>query len=138
MLGNFSFGDYFKEQAIPWAYELSTEVLGLDPDRLWFTVHESDDEARRPSGRRRGRSHAVAASRQGQFLADGGSRPCGPCSEIFYDRGPEHGPDGGPVVDEERFCEFWNLVFMQFIQDDPYHVIDDLPRALTPGWAWNG
>ncbi len=135
MLGNFSFGDYFKEQAIPWAYELSTEVLGLDPDRLWFTVHESDDEASAiwldvvgvdPTRlQRRGRDN---------FWQMGVPGPCGPCSEIFYDRGPEHGPDGGPVVDEERFCEFWNLVFMQFIQDDPYHVIGDLPaRSIDTG-----
>ena len=135
MLGNFSFGDYFKEQAIPWAYELSTEVLGLDPDRLWFTVHESDDEASAiwldvvgvdPTRlQRRGRDN---------FWQMGVPGPCGPCSEIFYDRGPEHGPDGGPVVDEERFCEFWNLVFMQFIQDEPYHVIGDLPaRSIDTG-----
>ncbi len=135
MLGNFSFGDYFKEQAIPWAYELSTEVLGLDPDRLWFTVHESDDEASAiwldvvgvdPERlQRRDRDN---------FWQMGVPGPCGPSSEIFYDRGPEHGPDGGPVVDEERFCEFWNLVFMQFIQDEPYHVIGDLPaRSIDTG-----
>ena len=136
MLGNFSFGDYFKEKAIPWAYELSTEVLGLDPDRLWFTVHESDDEASSDlARRRRGRSPAGAAARQGQFLADGGSRTV---RAVFRRSSttvaPEHGPEGGPVVDEERFCEFWNLVFMQFIQDDPYHVVGDLPaRSIDTG-----
>ncbi len=128
MLGNFSFGDYFKEKAIPWAYEFITEVVGVDPDLLWFTVHETDDEAARiwieevgvPPNRvqRRGKDN---------FWQMGVPGPCGPSSEIFYDRGPEYGPDGGPVVDEERFVEIWNLVFMQNIQDEPYHVVGDLP-----------
>ena len=82
MLGNFSFGDYFKEQAIPWAYELSTEVLGLDPDRLWFTVHESDDEASADRLDVVGVDPRGAAARQGQFLADGGSRTVRP---VFRD-----------------------------------------------------
>jgi alanyl-tRNA synthetase len=135
MLGNFSFGDYFKEKAIPWAFEFSTERLGLDPERLWFTVHESDDEASEiwldvvgvdPKRlQRRGRDN---------FWQMGVPGPCGPSSEIFYDRGPEHGPEGGPVVDEERFCEFWNLVFMQFVQEEPYNVVGDLPaRSIDTG-----
>ena len=128
MLGNFSFGDYFKEKAIPWAFQLATEQFGLDADRLWYTVHETDDEAEEiwvesvgvPSERvqRRGRDN---------FWQMGVPGPAGPASEIFYDKGPEYGPDGGPVVDEERFVEFWNLVFMQNIQDEPYNVIGDLP-----------
>ncbi|MDJ0925005.1 MAG: alanine--tRNA ligase [Acidimicrobiia bacterium] len=128
MLGNFSFGDYFKEKAIPWAYELVTEGFGLDPDRLWFTVHLSDDEAAEiwidevgidPSRlQRRDRDN---------FWQMGVPGPCGPSSEIFYDKGPAYGPDGGPAVDEERFMEIWNLVFMQNVQDEPYHVIGDLP-----------
>jgi len=128
MLGNFSFGDYFKERAIPWAHDLITEGFGLDPDKLWFTVHHRDDEAAEiwidgvgidPDRlQRRDRDN---------FWQMGVAGPCGPSSEIFYDKGPEYGPDGGPVVDEERFMELWNLVFMQNIQDEPYHVIGDLP-----------
>ena len=135
MLGNFSFGDYFKETAIPLAYELITEGFNLDPDRLWYTVHESDDEAAeiwldvvgvRPDRlQRRDRDN---------FWQMGIAGPAGPSSEIFYDKGPEYGPDGGPVVDEERFMEFWNLVFMQYIQDEPYHVVGDLPaKSIDTG-----
>jgi alanyl-tRNA synthetase len=128
MLGNFSFGDYFKEGAIPWSYELVTEVFGLDPDRLWFTVHHSDDEAAEiwldevgvPADRLQRRD-------RDNFWQMGVAGPAGPSSEIFWDRGPQYGPDGGPAVDEERFTEIWNLVFMQFVQDEPYHVVGDLP-----------
>jgi alanyl-tRNA synthetase len=135
MLGNFSFGDYFKETAIPLAYELITERFNLDPERLWFTVHESDDEAAeiwldvvgvRPDRlQRRDRDN---------FWQMGIAGPAGPSSEIFYDKGPKYGPDGGPVVDEERFMEFWNLVFMQYVQDEPYHVVGDLPaKSIDTG-----
>ncbi len=135
MLGNFSFGDYFKETAIPLAYELITERFALDPDRLWFTVHESDDEAAeiwldvvgvRPDRlQRRDRDN---------FWQMGVAGPAGPSSEIFYDKGAQYGPDGGPVVDEERFMEVWNLVFMQYIQDEPYHVVGDLPaKSIDTG-----
>ena len=135
MLGNFSFGDYFKEKAIPWAYEFSTEVLGFDPDRLWFTVHHSDDEAAAiwidgvgvPPER-------VQRRDRDNFWQMGVAGPAGPCSEVFYDRGPAFGSDGGPVVDEERFMEFWNLVFMQYVQDEPYHVVGDLPaKSIDTG-----
>ena len=129
MLGNFSFGDYFKEKAIPYAYEFSTEILEMDPDRLWYTVHENDDEAEEiwidgvgvPADRVQRRDDSE------NFWQMGVAGPAGPSSEIFYDRGPAFGPDGGPIVDEERFMEFWNLVFMQFVQDEPYHVVGDLP-----------
>jgi alanyl-tRNA synthetase len=135
MLGNFSFGEYFKETAIPLAYELITEGFNLDPDRLWYTVHESDDEAAeiwldlvgvRPDRlQRRDRDN---------FWQMGIAGPAGPSSEIFYDKGPKYGPDGGPVVDEERFMEFWNLVFMQYVQDEPYHVVGDLPaKSIDTG-----
>jgi alanyl-tRNA synthetase len=115
MLGNFSFGDYFKAEAIPWAWELVTEVYGLDPARLWVTVHASDDEAEKiwtevvglPSER-------VQRFDTDNFWRMGDTGPCGPSSEIFYDLGPEFGPDGGPAASEERYLEFWNLVFMQF------------------------
>jgi alanyl-tRNA synthetase len=135
MLGNFSFGDYFKETAIPLAYELITEGFNLDPDRLWYTVHESDDEAAEiwldvvgiPPDRLQRRD-------RDNFWQMGIAGPAGPSSEIFYDKGPEYGPDGGPVVDEERFMEFWNLVFMQYIQDEPYHVVGDLPaKSIDTG-----
>jgi alanyl-tRNA synthetase len=128
MMGNFSFGEYFKEKAIPWAYELATEGYGLDPERLWYTVHLSDDEAAEiwidgvgvPAER-------VQRLDKDNFWQMGVPGPCGPSSELFYDKGPEHGEDGGPAIDDERFMEFYNLVFMQHIQDDPYHVIGDLP-----------
>ncbi|MBI5158157.1 MAG: alanine--tRNA ligase [Acidimicrobiia bacterium] len=135
MLGNFSFGDYFKERAIPWAYEFSTEVLGFDPERLWFTVHHSDDDAAEiwidkvgvPANR-------VQRRDRDNFWQMGVAGPAGPCSELFYDRGPEFGVDGGPVADEERFMEFWNLVFMQYVQDVPYHVVGDLPaKSIDTG-----
>ena len=120
MLGNFSFGDYFKEQAIPMAWELVTEVLGLDPDRLWVTVHLSDDEAAEIWREEVG----VPAERIQRLdednwwrMADTG--PNGPCSEIFYDMGPGFGEDGGPEHGgEDRFIEIWNLVFMQFETDE--------------------
>jgi len=129
MLGNFSFGDYFKEKAIPWSYEFVTEVLGLDPDRLWFTVHESDDEAAQIWTDDVG----VAAERvqrggKDNFWQMGVPGPCGPSSEIFYDKGEAFGEPGGPIGGaEERYVEIWNLVFMQHIQDEPYHVVGDLP-----------
>jgi alanyl-tRNA synthetase len=116
MLGNFSFGDYFKELAIPWAYEFVTEVLGFDADRLWVTVHESDDEAAEiwpsttamPAGR-------VQRLGEDNFWRMGDTGPCGPSSEIFFDRGPEFGPGGGPALDpSDRYPEIWNLVFMQY------------------------
>ena len=120
MLGNFSFGDYFKERAIPMAWELVTEVFGLDPNRLWVTVHLSDDEAAEIWENVVG----VPADRIQRLdednwwrMADTG--PNGPCSEIFYDMGPEFGEDGGPEHGgEDRFIEIWNLVFMQFETDE--------------------
>ena len=117
MLGNFSFGDYFKDRAIPLAWELLTGVFGLDGDRLWISVYKDDDEAadiwRSSVG--------VPAERiqrmdEDNFWEMGETGPCGPCSEIYYDRGPSWGADGGPAGGggEERFVEIWNLVFMQF------------------------
>jgi len=117
MLGNFSFGDYFKAEAIPWAWEFYTAVLKLDPDRLWVTVHEDDDEAEQIWRERVG-FPAVRIQRLGDAnfwrMADTG--PCGPSSEIFWDLGPEFGPDGGPITEADRYIEIWNLVFMQFDQ----------------------
>ena len=119
MMGNFSFGDYFKAEAIPWAWEFVTDVLGLDADKLWVTVHVTDDEAAEiwqtsvgvPPDR-------IQRLDKDNWWAAGDVGPCGPCSEIFYDLGPEHGPGGGPAHgDEDRFVEIWNLVFMQFAAD---------------------
>ncbi len=120
MLGNFSFGDYFKELAIPLAWEFVTEVLGLDPERLWVTVHTSDDEAeaiwRETVGLPAERIQRLDEDNFWQ-MADTG--PCGPSSEIFWDMGAEYGEGGGPAHgDEERFVEIWNLVFMQFDQHE--------------------
>jgi alanyl-tRNA synthetase len=117
MLGNFSFGDYFKLEAIPMAWEFFTEVLGLDPDRLWVTVHLSDDEAadiwRDVVGVPAERIQRLDEDNWWR-MADTG--PNGPCSEIFWDKGPAYGPDGGPANPDadERYIEIWNLVFMQF------------------------
>jgi alanyl-tRNA synthetase len=135
MLGNFSFGEYFKETAIPLAYELITEGYKLDPDRLWYTVHESDDEAAEIWLDVVGVSPDRLQRRdRDNFWQMGIAGPAGPSSEIFYDKGPQYGPDGGPVVDEERFMEFWNLVFMQYVQDEPYHVVGDLPaKSIDTG-----
>ena len=125
MLGNFSFGDYFKTEAITWAWEFVTEGLGFDPDRLWITVHLSDDEAaeiwRDAAGVPADRIQRMDEDNYWR-MADTG--PCGPCSEIFFDKGPAFGPDGGPALGgDERFLEFWNLVFMQF---------DQRPDGLVP------
>ncbi|MEO8694086.1 MAG: alanine--tRNA ligase [Acidimicrobiales bacterium] len=118
MLGNFSFGDYFKEKAIPYAWEFVTQTLGLDPDRLWVTVHLTDDEAaeiwRDVVGVPAERIQRLDEDNYWR-MADTG--PCGPCSEIFWDKGPAYGADGGPAFGgAERFIEIWNLVFMQFDQ----------------------
>ena len=120
MLGNFSFGDYFKEKAIPWGWELATEVFGFDGDQLWITVHESDDDAEAiwhdvvgvPMER------IQRLGDKDNFWQMGDVGPCGPCSEIHIDRGSAFGPDGGPLHDPagDRFLEFWNLVFMQYNQ----------------------
>jgi alanyl-tRNA synthetase len=134
MLGNFSFGDYFKAEAVSWAYELVTERYGIDSERLWVTVFEEDTEAEAAWD-----AAGLPASRivkRGKFDEDGefanfwsthAPGPCGPCSEIFVDRGPRFGPDGGPDVDEERFMEIWNLVFIQDETDDGVNVVGELP-----------
>ena len=135
MLGNFSFGDYFKREAIAWAHELITEGYGIDHDRLWVTVYETDEEAVQcwaevgVTGERvvrRGKvdQHGEPAN----FWWTHAAGACGPCSEIYVDRGPEYGPEGGPDVDEERFLEIWNLVFIQSECDDQSNIIRDLPN----------
>jgi len=123
MLGNFSFGDYFKREAIGYAWEFVTQVLGLEPSRLWATVHYTDDEAASLWQEVAGlpESRIIRMGDEDNFwqMADVG--PCGPNSEIFYDRGPEKGcgdPNCTPAHDCGRFWEFWNLVFMQYYQDE--------------------
>ena len=120
MMGNFSFGDYFKSDAIPWAWELVTEVFGFDGDRLWITVHESDDEAEQIWHEVVGvpMSRIQRLGDEDNFWQMGDAGPCGPCSEIHIDRGPAFGPEGGPLHDPhgDRYMEFWNLVFMQYNQ----------------------
>ena len=131
MMGNFSFGDYFKELAIPMSWELVTEVWGFDGDRIWVTVHESDDEAEKiwhdvvgvPMER------IQRLGDKDNFWQMGDTGPCGPCSELHIDRGPAFGPEGGPLNDPQgdRFMEFWNLVFMQYDQA-PDGTRSALPR----------
>jgi len=146
MLGNFSFGDYFKEQAIPFAWELLTRSesdggFGFPEDRLWATVYTDDDEAAKlwrdlvglPESRIQRRGMAD------NFWSMGVPGPCGPCSEIYYDRGPEYGRDGGPVADEDRYLEIWNLVFMQYVRGEGpgkegFPIIGELPsRNIDTG-----
>jgi alanyl-tRNA synthetase len=138
MLGNFSFGDYFKREAIVLAWKLVTEGYGIDPDRLWATVYVEDDEAAKawleylPADRivRRDRPlDQVPLEERGKFdnfWSMGVAGPCGPSSEIFVDRGSQYGPDGGPDASEERFLEIWNLVFMQFERDDDFNILGEL------------
>ena len=118
MLGNFSFGDYFKKEAIHFAWTLLTEDIGLDPDRLWVTVYQDDDEAAdvwlNEVGVPKGKFSRIDTS--DNFWAMGDTGPCGPCSEIFFDHGPEveGGPPGTPEQEGDRYIELWNLVFMQY------------------------
>jgi alanyl-tRNA synthetase len=129
MLGNFSFGDYFKAESCAWGYELVTEGYGVDPERLWVTVFETDDETVElwaDLGIKRER--IVRRGKQDNFWTTHVAGPGGPSSEIFVDRGSRYGPDGGPDADEDRFMEIWNHVFMQFEVDDAEEVIADLPK----------
>jgi len=116
MLGNFSFGDYFKQEAIPYAWELITDVLGIDAERLWVTVHESDDVAAEIWTDAVGvRPDRVQRMGEDNFWHMGDTGPCGPCSELYFDKGDAHGEAGGPARGgSERYVEIWNLVFMQF------------------------
>jgi alanyl-tRNA synthetase len=116
MMGNFSFADYFKEDTIRWAWEFVTQELKIPRDRLWVTVHPDDDESRRLWIDAIGVAPERVVSLEDNFWAMGDTGPCGPCTEIFYDHGPEiaGGPPGSPDQDGDRFVEFWNLVFPQF------------------------
>ncbi|HEY1605171.1 MAG TPA: alanine--tRNA ligase [Allosphingosinicella sp.] len=131
MLGNFSFGDYFKERAIELAWNLVTRDFGLAPDRLTVTVYHNDDQAwdlwKRIAGLPDERIIRIAT--KDNFWAMGDSGPCGPCSEIFFDHGPSipGGPPGSPDEDGDRFVEIWNLVFMQYEQEDN-EIVRELPN----------
>jgi alanyl-tRNA synthetase len=119
MLGNFSFGDYFKEQAIEWAWELSTEVFGLSPANLVVSVFREDDEAAAiwRDGVGVNPKRIIRMDEADNFWASGPTGPCGPCSEIYYDFKPELGDDSIDLEDDSRFIEFYNLVFMQYNRD---------------------
>ena len=130
MLGNFSVGKYFKEDAIKYSYEYITEILKVDKDKLWFTVYKTDEEAYKiwkdvigvPEER-------IQRGDTDNFWHMNIPGPCGPCSEIFIDRGVDYGDDGGPIGGgEDRFIEIWNLVFMESIQEEPFNVVGELPK----------
>src|SRR6185503_2323947 len=139
MNGNFSFGDYFKEGAIKLAWDLSTKPVdkggyGLDGDLIWATVYQDDDEAidiwHRVIGMPKER--IVRRGKADNFWSMGIPGPCGPCSELYLDRGAAYGREGGPEVDEDRYLEFWNLVFMQNLRGpgagkEDYPILGELP-----------
>jgi len=131
MLGNFSFGDYFKREAIQYAWELLTVELGLSPERLWVTVFDDDDEAASLwlDEMKIDPERFTRMGEKDNFWAMGDTGPCGPCSEIFYDHGPEvaGGPPGSPDEDGDRYIEIWNLVFMQYNRDASGHM-QPLPK----------
>ena len=129
MLGNFSLGDYFKAEAITMAWELLTEVLGLDGDRLWVTVHENDAEAAGIWVDKVGLppERVQAMGDEDNWWAMGEVGPCGTDSEIFFDKGDAHGAGGGPAAgSDERYVELWNLVFMQYNRA-PDGTLSELP-----------
>ena len=140
MAGNFSFGQYFKEGAITHAWNLLTGSvddggLGLDPERLWVTVYLDDDEAagiwRDKVGVPEERIQRMGM--EDNFWSMGIPGPCGPCSEIYYDRGPEYGKDGGPIADDNRYMEIWNLVFMESVRGEGdkkgnFEIVGELPQ----------
>ncbi len=116
MMGNFSFGGYFKEETITWAWEFVTEVLKLPEEKIWVTVHPTDDESRQFWEEKIGLPRDRVIDIEDNFWAMGDTGPCGPCTELFYDHGPEveGGPPGSPEEDGDRYIEFWNLVFPQY------------------------
>lgn len=146
MCGNFSFGDYFKEGAISLAWELLTRPIadggyGFPEEKLWVTVYLDDDEAADIWHKKIGvpRERIQRRDMADNFWSMGVPGPCGPCSEIYYDRGPEYGVDGGPVADENRYLEIWNLVFMQNERGagggkDGYPILGELPaKSIDTG-----
>jgi alanyl-tRNA synthetase len=147
MLGNFSFGDYFKREAAAFAWELSTQGFGFSPDDIWITVFAGDDELGLGADEEAieawleigvPRERIVECPRSENFWQAGPTGPCGPCSELYLDRGVEHGkPDDLPGGDNERFLEYWNLVFMQFDQN-PINTLTPLPaKNIDTGLGLN-
>ena len=146
MCGNFSFGDYFKEGAISLAWELLTRAtndggFGFSPDKLWITVFLDDDEAADIWHKKIGvpKERIQRMGMGDNFWSMGVPGPCGPCSEIYYDRGPEYGAEGGPIADENRYMEVWNLVFMQNERGagsgkDDFPILGELPaKSIDTG-----
>jgi alanyl-tRNA synthetase len=140
MLGNFSFGDYFKHDAINYAWELLTAVYQLPKDKLWVTVYAEDDEAydiwTKEIGVPAERVIRIGDNKGARYASDnfwmmGDTGPCGPCTEIFYDHGPNiwGGPPGSPDEDGDRYIEIWNNVFMQFNRDEQ--------GVMHPLWGWS-
>lgn len=129
MLGNFSFGDYFKKEAIEFAWEVSTEVFGFDPERIWPTVFREDDEAFALWEKYVPASRITRFDEKDNFWSMGDTGPCGPCSELLYDRGEDYGTGKRPIEDPsgERFLEFWNLVFMQYNKQSD-GTVNPLPK----------
>lgn len=129
MLGNFSFGAYFKEKAIPFAWEVSTKIFGFEADHIWISIFETDEEAFELWKKIVPEKRIVRLGEADNFWAMGETGPCGPCSELYYDKGPSYG--SAPSMKEdtkgERFLEFWNLVFMQFNRD-PKGKMPPLPK----------
>ena len=135
MLGNFSFGDYFKQQAIEWAWELSTQVYGIDPKHLVVSVFREDDEAEQIWRDVVGVTpkRIIRMDEADNFWASGPTGPCGPCSEIYYDFNPEQGDDGIDLEDDNRFIEFYNLVFMQYNRDAEGNLTPLANRNIDTG-----
>ena len=137
MLGNFSFGDYFKEQAITWAWEFLTETLEMPKDLLWPSVYEKDDEAYDIWKNKIGipEAHIVRLGKEDNFW-EHGSGHCGPCSEIYFDRGPKYGcgsPDCKPGCDCDRYMEIWNNVFSQFNNDGKGNYTELVQKNIDTG-----
>ena len=137
MLGDFSFGDYFKNEIIPWSWEFCTEVMKMDPDKLWVTVYDDDDEAEDIWVNKVGlsRDRIVRLGKEDNFW-EHGTGPCGPCSEIYYDRGEKYGcgsPDCAPGCECDRYVEFWNLVFSQFDHQEDGTYKDLIQKNIDTG-----
>jgi alanyl-tRNA synthetase len=138
MCGNFSFGDYFKAEAIPFAFELLVDGFGFKPDDLWATVYLDDDEAERIWRDLLPAERIQRRDKEDNYWSMGVPGPCGPCSEIYFDRGAAYGREGGPIADEDRYLEVWNLVFMQFERGEgagyDFPILRELPaRNIDTG-----